>query len=46
VAAAIAAVLVLFLHEVPMRTTMEGGATLRENEDQAPRSAEGAGATG
>jgi hypothetical protein len=37
---------VLFLHEVPMRTTMEGGATLRENEDQAPRSPEGAGATG
>jgi MFS family permease len=32
VAALIAAVLVLFLHEVPMRTTMEGGATLRGDE--------------
>jgi len=38
VAALIAAVLVLFLHEVPMRTTMEGGATLREGE--APGSPE------
>jgi hypothetical protein len=34
VAAVIAALLVLFLHEVPMRTTMEGGATLREGDTQ------------
>jgi EmrB/QacA subfamily drug resistance transporter len=34
VAAVLAALLVLFLHEVPMRTTMEGGATLREGEAQ------------
>jgi len=41
IAAAIAAVLVLFLHEVPMRQTFEGGATL----DQASAStAEGAAA--
>jgi EmrB/QacA subfamily drug resistance transporter len=32
VAAVVAAILVLFLHEVPMRTTMDGGATLREAE--------------
>ena len=32
VAAFIAAVLVLFLREVPMRTTFEGGATLREGD--------------
>jgi EmrB/QacA subfamily drug resistance transporter len=32
VAALIAAGLVVFLHEVPMRTTFEGGATLREDE--------------
>jgi TRAP-type C4-dicarboxylate transport system permease large subunit len=32
VAAVLAALLVLFLHEVPMRTTMEGGATLREGD--------------
>ena len=32
VAALIAAVLVVFLHEVPMRTTFAGGATLREDE--------------
>jgi EmrB/QacA subfamily drug resistance transporter len=38
VAAILAALLVLFLHEVPMRTTMEGGATLRESE--APGSPE------
>jgi EmrB/QacA subfamily drug resistance transporter len=36
VAAVLAALLVLLLHEVPMRTTMEGGATLRESE--SPRS--------
>jgi predicted MFS family arabinose efflux permease len=40
VAAVLAALLVLLLHEVPMRTTMEGGATLRENE--SPSAAEGA----
>jgi MFS family permease len=34
VAAVLAALLVLFLHEVPMRTTMAGGATLREGEAQ------------
>jgi EmrB/QacA subfamily drug resistance transporter len=34
VAAAIAAILVLFLHEVPMRQTFEGGATL--SPDEAP----------
>jgi EmrB/QacA subfamily drug resistance transporter len=34
VAAVLAALLVLLLHEVPMRTTMEGGATLREGEAQ------------
>jgi EmrB/QacA subfamily drug resistance transporter len=44
VAAAIAAVLVLFLHEVPMRTTMEGGATLRE--DGVPARTTTAGAAG
>jgi EmrB/QacA subfamily drug resistance transporter len=38
VAAVLAALLVLLLHEVPMRTTMEGGATLRESE--VPGSAE------
>jgi EmrB/QacA subfamily drug resistance transporter len=38
VAAVVAAILVLFLHEVPMRTTMDGGATLREAE--APGSPE------
>jgi EmrB/QacA subfamily drug resistance transporter len=37
VAAATAAVLVLFLQEVPMRETQEGGATLRD--DEAPRAA-------
>jgi hypothetical protein len=37
---------VLFLQEVPMRTTMEGGATLREGEAQAPRAPESAGASG
>jgi hypothetical protein len=48
VAAVTAAILVLFLHEVPMRTTMEGGATLRENEGeaQAMRAPESAGASG
>src|SRR3954471_23517076 len=40
VAAFIAAVLVLFLHEVPMRTTFEGGATLREG-DATPSSEPG-----
>ena len=40
VAAVLAALLVLLLHEVPMRTTMEGGATLRENE--SPPAPEGA----
>jgi len=32
VAAVIAAILVLFIREVPMRTTFEGGATLREGD--------------
>ena len=41
-AAAVAAILVLFLHEVPMRQTFEGGETLREAE---PASAAGSGAT-
>jgi EmrB/QacA subfamily drug resistance transporter len=36
VAALIAAVLVVFLHEVPMRTTFEGGSDLREGEGRAP----------
>lgn len=36
VAALIAAVLVLFIHEVPMRTTFEGGATLREGDVRTP----------
>jgi MFS family permease len=36
IAAAIAAILVVFLHEVPMRTTFEGGATLRDR-DQTDR---------
>jgi hypothetical protein len=36
VAALIAAVLVVFLHEVPMRTTFEGGSDLREGESRAP----------
>jgi EmrB/QacA subfamily drug resistance transporter len=36
VAAAIAAVLVLFLQEVPMRTTFEGGATLRKDDVAEP----------
>jgi MFS family permease len=44
-AAAIAAILVAFLHEVPMRTTFEGGATLREDEPAA-RSAEPGPAAG
>jgi hypothetical protein len=44
VAAFIAAVLVLFLREVPMRTTFEGGATLREGD--GGRSAEAGIATG
>ncbi len=33
VAALIAAFLVVFLHEVPMRTTFEGGATLRDDDE-------------
>ncbi len=41
VAAVIAAILVLFLHEVPMRTTFEGGDDLRE---AAPAPATGSGA--
>ncbi|HEY7968821.1 MAG TPA: MDR family MFS transporter [Candidatus Limnocylindrales bacterium] len=41
-AAAVAAILVLFLHEVPMRQTFEGGETLRDAE---PASAAGSGAT-
>jgi EmrB/QacA subfamily drug resistance transporter len=44
VAALIAAVLVLFLREVPMRTTFEGGATLREGD--ATRSPEAGIAAG
>ncbi|HXI82284.1 MAG TPA: MDR family MFS transporter [Verrucomicrobiae bacterium] len=44
VAAIAAAILVLFLHEVRMRTTFEGGATLRR--DESPRSPEGSIAAG
>jgi hypothetical protein len=40
----LAALLVLLLHEVPMRTTMEGGATLRERE--TARSPESGAAVG
>jgi len=46
VAAVIAAILVLFLHEVPMRTTFEGGATLRDDEPSPAAAIEtGAAAT-
>jgi len=42
VASLLAALFVLFLHEVPMRTTFEGGATLREGQSsRLPGSAEG-----
>jgi hypothetical protein len=44
VAALLAAFLVLFIHEVPMRTTFEGGATLREDDPAIGRSAEPEGA--
>jgi hypothetical protein len=43
VAALTAAVLVVFLHEVPMRTTFEGGATLREDEPPSPAVSPGLG---
>jgi hypothetical protein len=36
VAAAAAAILVLFLQEVPMRQTQEGGATLRDDDRREP----------
>jgi hypothetical protein len=42
IAAAVAAILVLFLHEVPMRQTFEGGEAIREAE---PVSAAGSGAS-
>jgi EmrB/QacA subfamily drug resistance transporter len=41
IAAAVAAILVLFLHEVPMRQTFEGGEALREGQ---PAPATGTGA--
>jgi predicted MFS family arabinose efflux permease len=41
VAAAIAAVLVVFVKEVPMRTTFEGGSDLREGEREAAEAAAG-----
>jgi EmrB/QacA subfamily drug resistance transporter len=43
VAALTAAVLVVFLHEVRMRTTFEGGATLREDEPPSPAVSPGLG---
>src|SRR6476646_2565111 len=43
IAAAVAAILVLFLHEVPMRQTFEGGEALREGEG-ATTTATGTGA--
>jgi EmrB/QacA subfamily drug resistance transporter len=39
IAAWIAAFFTLFLREVPMRTTFEGGATLRDHEDEQARPA-------
>jgi EmrB/QacA subfamily drug resistance transporter len=46
IAAAIAAILVAFVHEVPMRTTFEGGATLREDEPAVVTSRQAGSASG